>query len=229
LKIHIDPGPVRALWRSILNLFNTTRDAVVQSVSVVLGRLRPSSGIGAALRGQEQGLVGLGSTVVGMATNAYEPLLERYRGETVIVQVAAAGKADPPRPPHEFAGHLISYTDKFLCIMAASGSAAPRAATLVSASRAAGPVAADGLRIERNDGTARIVATGSDAVILREIIAADHSVPSAAAVLVAEAHFEVPNTGDGPLEVRYELTRALDLVAPRSRAQVRNAATTGEG
>jgi hypothetical protein len=189
----------------------------------VLGRLRPSSGIGAALRGQEQGLVGLGNTVAGLAANAYEPLLERYRGETVIVQVAAAGKAD--RPPQEFAGHLISYTDKFLCIMAATnGAAASPLATLISASRAAGAVAGEGLRIERNDGTARIVATGPGAVILRDVIAADRRIGSAAAVLVAEAHFEIPATGDGPVEVRYQRTHAVDLVAPRSRAQVRNAA-----
>lgn len=220
LDRQIEPGPIHALGRAIYNLFNSARDALVQAMSLFMGRLRPGGTVAAALRGQEQGVVGVGQSVMGLVGNAYEPLLERHVGDTVIVQIAALEKADPPPPLREFAGYLVAYTDKYLCIMA-NGAGEPRRAQLVSPPTASGSVDGEGLRIERHATTAHLVATGPQAVVLSRVTIANRAVEGTPPVLLEGARCEVIVNGDGALEVSYELTRAVDLVVPRSRTQVR--------
>jgi hypothetical protein len=220
LEAHVSPGPLQAFARFVRNLFNSTRDAILQSFGLLVGRLRPSGTVSAALRGQEQGLMGVGQSVIGLAGNAYEPLLERRFGDPVIVQMAAPAKTDPPSPAREFAGHLVAYSDKFLCIMA-NGSGALRRARLVSPGPSTPTIADGALRIDRQAGVAKLLAIGPEAVVVCRIRRAGRDMSSARTVLLEGSRLELAAGELEAIEVDYELTRAVDLVVPRSRTQVR--------
>jgi hypothetical protein len=225
LRTHIEPSVLRDTGRAVRNVVNTARDASAQLVAVVMGRLRPATSWTAALRAQEHGVMGFGHTVMTLSGNAYEPLLERLYGEPVIVHITAPAKNDPPPPPREYGGYLVAYTDKYLCIMANSAEDS-RSARLISPAATSAPVEGDGVRIERNGSTASIVATGSHAVVLNVISIADRPAERSSTVLLEGSRHEIKDTGSGALAVSYELTRAVDLVAPRARTQVRFGATT---
>ena len=59
-------------------------------------------------------MTAIGQTLLGQFANAYEPLLEQYLGQPVILDVA-----DPLNPNNatvEFPGYLADYTQQFIAI-----------------------------------------------------------------------------------------------------------------
>jgi hypothetical protein len=103
-----NPGPLRRLWRGARNLVNTLRDAFNAAIGAVVGqyqRMNPASAVMGSQAGQ---VTQLGQTLLGKFANAYEPLLEQYIGQPVILDVA-----DPLNPNNrwnEYTGYLADYT-----------------------------------------------------------------------------------------------------------------------
>jgi hypothetical protein len=110
-----NPGPLRRAWRGVRNFVNTLRDAFNAAIGAVVGqyqRMNPASQI---LATQSQQFTQIGQTLLGkFAANAYEPLLEQYIGQPVILDVA-----DPINPNHamqQFGGYLAEYTQNFIAV-----------------------------------------------------------------------------------------------------------------
>jgi len=105
------PNVFRRLGRKMRNLLNTLRDAVVQSMSVVVGQLKKAHPGATVLAGQDKRILGVGSELVGVAGNAFDPILERYVGKRVVLQVQTADKVI------EYPGILKDYTADFLEVL----------------------------------------------------------------------------------------------------------------
>ena len=105
------PNVFRRLGRWTRNILNTLRDAVVQSMSVVVGQLKKTHPGSAILAGQGKPILGVGSEVIGVAGNAFDPILERYVGKRVVLQVQTADEVI------EYPGILKDYTAKFLEVL----------------------------------------------------------------------------------------------------------------
>jgi small nuclear ribonucleoprotein (snRNP)-like protein len=93
--------------RSCRNVWNTLRDAFAQSVGVVVGQLRaknPSAILGTA----DQQITTTGQKIVAFGSNAYEPILEKYLGKDVVVEIMVGEQWI------EQVGLLEEYSDKFV-------------------------------------------------------------------------------------------------------------------
>ena len=79
------PNLLRRALRGIRNFLNTFRDAFNQSIGVILLQAKKSAN-SKVLQSQDKQLSAIGTTVLGAAANAYEPILERYIGRKVVVE-----------------------------------------------------------------------------------------------------------------------------------------------
>ena len=111
-----NPGPIRRLMRGVRNFVNTLRDAFNAAIGAAIGQFQRMNPASAVLTTQAGNVTAIGQTLVGkLAANAYEPLLEQYIGQPVILDVV-----DPINPNNatvEYAGYLGDYTQQFIAIL----------------------------------------------------------------------------------------------------------------
>jgi hypothetical protein len=110
-----NPGFLRRLWRSFRNFINTLRDAFNAAIGAVVTQYqRVNPAAGSILASQGAQVTQIGQTLLGRFANSYEPLLEQYIGQPVIMDVA-----DPLNPNNatvEYTGYLADYTQNFIAL-----------------------------------------------------------------------------------------------------------------
>lgn len=104
-----NPSIVRRFRRWLWNVFNTLRDAVSQSLGMLIGSMKKTTPIG-KVAGADKRAGEIGNTLLGTVPNAYEPVLEKYLSKQVIVEMLEDGKVI------EFAGLLQEYSGKYLLL-----------------------------------------------------------------------------------------------------------------
>lgn len=104
-----NPSIVRRFRRWLWNIFNTLRDAVSQSIGMMLGTLKAKTSMG-KVSGADKHAGEIGNTLLGTVPNAYEPILEKYLSKQVIVEVLEKGEVI------EIAGLLQEYSEKYLLL-----------------------------------------------------------------------------------------------------------------
>ncbi|MGB3087607.1 MAG: hypothetical protein WBC53_07775, partial [Phycisphaerae bacterium] len=108
------PPLTSRIWRTLRNIVNTFRDAIVQALGMSVqqaAKARPSPVL-ATGGGQ---IAGIGATLVGETANAYEPMLEQYIGDPVILELT--NPADPEKRSVEYYGHLGEYSAQFILLV----------------------------------------------------------------------------------------------------------------
>lgn len=109
IKRIANPSLARRFRRWCWNVFNTLRDAVSQSIGMLLGTLKTKTPIG-KVSGADKRAGEIGNTLLGTVPNAYEPVLEKYLCKQVIVEMLQNGDVV------EFAGLLQEYSEKYLLL-----------------------------------------------------------------------------------------------------------------
>ncbi len=104
-----NPSILRRFRRWIWNVFNTLRDAVSQSLGMIIGNMKKSTPVG-KVAGADKRAGEVGNTLLGTVPNAYEPVLEKYLSKQVIVEMLEDGQVV------EFAGLLQEYSGKYLLL-----------------------------------------------------------------------------------------------------------------
>jgi hypothetical protein len=105
------PGLRRRLARSLWNNFNSVRDAVMEGLGLVIGRAKTRGGLGSSVLQQDKYLTGMGKDVMSHVARAYDPILERYIGHRVVLEL------DDPEGSREFAGILKEYSRHYVEIL----------------------------------------------------------------------------------------------------------------
>lgn len=105
------PNVLRVVGRKIGNLFKTLKDAVVEIVNLLMSRAKKSGTAGGVLTSQDKHVSKMKSDLMGAAGSSYEPLLERYVGHKVVLEVIAGDKIV------EYCGVLKDYTAQFIEVM----------------------------------------------------------------------------------------------------------------
>ncbi len=212
------PGPLRRLARRIRNWIALLRDALVQSVGLVVGLAKARR---PGVANQEAGLQQLTSAVVGYAGTAYDPLLEAHLFRQVVVEVQRGGAT------HIYCGWLKNYTTDFLEIVDAF---ANHASTPDERRDCGAHALPPGLSVEVVAGKLRV---RNDSLLLYYVWhaqAAGRLYPFACALpagTLADLAVDVPEGADVTLTTG--LVGRVDLVVPRTRALVRHAADGSEG
>ena len=107
LKRTYNPSVPRVLSRKMINFFNTFRDALTQTVALVIGSTITK---GPAVE-KKKDITGLGTKMLDTVSKAYDPILERYIGHYVVLESHDAdGK-------HELVGIMNEYTPQFIEVL----------------------------------------------------------------------------------------------------------------
>ena len=111
LKKTYHPEFSRRLKRKTLNVFKTLRDAMMDLVNLIINQAKKATPAGAILASQDKYVSQMKQELVSSAGTAYEPLLEKYIGHKVVLEMLRADKRC------EYCGVLKDYTADFIAIM----------------------------------------------------------------------------------------------------------------
>jgi hypothetical protein len=241
IRSSFNPGPTRRFWRTIRNIANTLRDAFNAAIGAVVAqyqRANPAS----AVSSQSGSVTQIGQTLLGSFANAYEPLLEQYIGQPVILDVA-----DPINPNNstvEYTGYLADYTQQFIAVFnvehkcgevvtvtlpdVESGPPLPPlppppplnapAPVLPPAEKTENELAVrvDGLRF-------KIQNLRHEPVVVRKLEREGFEAVDFGMVIPSMGTFDLPARDARGAKLIVEVLRCLDVIAPRRVATVRHA------
>lgn len=111
LKRTYHPSIFKKLTRKILNIFKTVRDSFMDVINLLIGQARRTATTGAILSSQDKYVNQLKQELVGSIGTSYEPLLERYIGHKVILEMIRGDKI------LGYQGILKDYTADFIEIL----------------------------------------------------------------------------------------------------------------
>lgn len=219
-RVHAVLEPTRSsrLARNLRNLGGMLRDALMDTISLLLGQLSSSKRKPvAALADQQKHVSDVGGAILDLGARAYEPLLERHIGKPVILQI---GGAVQKTKLLEFPGYLAEYNEKYIVIVNASH--APEESMSIRAGEADPDACAS---VERRGERLEITCSSEDAVVVKRLVGATSSFDIGAALLPGSrlsmhlpAEFEFQHA-------EVDRTRRLDFVCPRAQAQIRYSST----
>lgn len=104
-----NPSLLRKFRRWVWNMFNTLRDAISQSLGMIIGSMKKATPVG-KIAGADKRAGEIGNTLIGTVPNAYEPVLEKYLSKQVVVEMLENDEVI------EFSGLLQEYSDKYLLL-----------------------------------------------------------------------------------------------------------------
>ena len=105
------PKFMRRMWRKVLNGFKTVRDAFAEVVNLLISKAKKSGSVGSTLTSQDKYVSQIKQDLMGSVGTSYEPLLERYVGSRVVLELVKSGKIV------EYSGVLKDYTAEFIEVM----------------------------------------------------------------------------------------------------------------
>ena len=111
LKKTYHPTLLRRLKRKVKNVFKTIRDSVMEIVNLLMSQAKKATPAGAVLTSQDKYVSQMKQELVGSVGTSFEPLLERYIGHKVVLELIKGDKL------FEYCGVLKEYTAEFVEIM----------------------------------------------------------------------------------------------------------------
>ena len=111
LKRTYHPRMLRRLKRKIQNVLKTVRDSVMEVVNLLVSQAKRTTPAGAVLTSQDKYVSQMKQELMGSVGTSFEPLLERYIGHKVVLELVKGDKI------FEYCGVLKEYTADFLEIM----------------------------------------------------------------------------------------------------------------
>ncbi len=105
------PNFLRRSRRKLANIFKTVRDSLVEVSNVLLSRVKKAPGLGSTLATQDKYVNQMKQDVFGAFGTSYEPMLERYIGHKVILELIKGDNV------LEYCGVLKDYTAEFVEVM----------------------------------------------------------------------------------------------------------------
>ncbi|HZZ41542.1 MAG TPA: hypothetical protein VFE58_01270 [Tepidisphaeraceae bacterium] len=237
-----NPGPGRRFRRHVVNVINTLRDAFGQAIGAAVGQFQKMNPASVVLGTQGGQVAQIGQTLLGRFANAYEPLLEQYIGQPVIMEVVC-----PLNPNNDFVqytGYLADYTQQWIAIFnvehktsevislalpdvekgdvlpplpAPPGVGAPPP-TLPAAMKSEG-----GIEVRVDGARFRILNRRHDAVAVRRMARAGFEPLELGVAIPPNGTLDLParDARNGTLTI--EVLRSVDVLAPRKWATVRHA------
>ncbi|MGD9109472.1 MAG: hypothetical protein PVG93_00900 [Phycisphaerales bacterium] len=97
--------------RKTANVFRTIRDSIAEVVNLLISRVKKTAGAGATISSQDKYVTQMKQQLMGSVGTSYEPLLERYIGNKVVLEMVKNEKVI------EYSGVLRDYTADFIEIM----------------------------------------------------------------------------------------------------------------
>jgi hypothetical protein len=107
LEITYHPSSLRKLRRKIMNVFRTVRDSIAEVLNLLITHAKKT----AALPTDDRYVTQVKGELLNTISTSYEPLLEKYIGYRVVLELISDGKV------LEYSGVLKDYTADFIELM----------------------------------------------------------------------------------------------------------------
>ncbi|MCU0508678.1 MAG: tetratricopeptide repeat protein [Anaerolineae bacterium] len=211
------PSAGRRFRRGTQNFLGTATDSLNEVFGLVLGRAGKSGGRYIAADGTSS-IKSLSGKVLGQVGSIYDPLLERYIGSRVVIEVLEGTDT------HEHVGIFKNYSQDFVEILDVRYPLR-RAVAVETGRRFEG----EGLVLEKQPGTIHLINRNEWPVLVHSISYADREELINAVVdggEQIELHLTDAETSLAKLIVR--IPEELDFIVPRSRCVVRHRAEAYE-
>jgi hypothetical protein len=105
------PPLFRRLKRKIINLFKTIRDSILEVINLLMAQAKKATAAGTVLTSQDKYVSQMQQQIVGTVGTSYEPLLEKYIGHKVVLEIQKADRVI------EYCGVLKDYTAEFIAVL----------------------------------------------------------------------------------------------------------------
>jgi len=105
------PRLISRVKRKTANIFRTVRDSIAEVVNLLISRVKKTAGFGETIAGQDKYVTQMKQQLMGSVGTSYEPLLERYIGHRVVLEMLRGDTVI------EYCGVLKDYTAEFVEIM----------------------------------------------------------------------------------------------------------------
>lgn len=102
------PSRWRKIKRSIINFFKIVKDAVIEIINLLTSHLSKTTPVGAAISSNDREVNKMKNELYGLVETSYEPLLEDYIGERVILELKRGSEWI------KYNGVLKDYTAEFI-------------------------------------------------------------------------------------------------------------------
>jgi len=221
----------RRLKRKIRNAFAALKDAFVEALTMVIGRMKGGQGTGATVIGAQQRYVSqAGGVAIGyVAENSFDPLLEKQIRRKMIVEVAKS-----PAEILRFEGVFVEYSADFIQFK----DVVYRSQWSVDAPCDGGEFRKQNVTFTRSGATVKIANPNPYELALKIIPAPTDSdqpppssPPGAAAKPPVEMTIPPGSTTEIPLEsaaanakLSFSSARMADIIVPRAIGLVRSKA-----
>ena len=238
-----NPGPARRAWRGVRNMVNTLRDAFNAAIGAAVGQYQRMNPGNALVATQGQSVTQIGQTLLGrFAANAYEPLLEQYIGQPVILDVA-----DPLNPNNatvQYAGYLADYTALFIAVFSMNHESAEGLELALPDAESGDPLAPmplppppgapppalpaalkteHGLAVRLDGPRMKVLNTRHEPVVVRRLLREGFEPHELGVVVPPSGTLDLPARDARGGRLAVEVIRCVDVVAPRKFAIVRHA------
>ena len=206
------PGPIDRAKRNLRRFVGTASESLSEVVSVLVGRAKKPAGRYITDKGETY-LNQLSSNLIGHAGGVFDPLLERYIGQKVVVEIMENDEV------HEHVGIFKNYSPDFMEILDVQF---PQKQAI-----AIGPegCAEDECVQAQLSGTELSVSNPSEPPVLLHTILCDGEEEMINSVINGgeEVILHLPKECEN-LELRVRVVRELDMIVPRTRAVLRHRA-----
>ena len=207
------PGPFRRMGRWVRNFLITATDSLNEVLGMVVGRVQKTGARYLTAEGSGA-LTKLGGKVLGQVGNIYDPLLERYIGHRVVIELTEDNET------HEHVGIFKEYSADFievLDIQYPQAKVVPLSAnTGIQSQQLSATLHKDRLRVTNQDAWP---------ILIRSVQGAETEELINAVVDTGETiDLNVRQHGSDRVRLNIQVVRELDLIVPRSRCVVRHRA-----
>jgi len=209
------PRPGMRLRRRLRNFISLASDSLSQAIGVIVGSSK-AQGSRLITEESQDYFTNLGSNLIGYAGTDYDPLLERYVGVKVVVELREGDTV------YEHVGILCDYTADFLEILDVHF---PIVQTHPLAAPSAG-IDTPFVRANRTGKSLYVVNVGKNSLLVQAATAGEQQIPINAVLDVSEdLAYDLPNElASAEVELTIKIVRHLDFIIPRSRALIRHKA-----
>jgi len=200
--------------RWLRNLMNTFSDAFSKTLNLIIGQMKKVSP-GSVILKQEAQISKIGTEIIGYAGNAYDPILERYIGRKVVVEINYSDRKE------EYLGILKEYTPTFMELLNVHYT---YAIDIPIKGKETGNVEISGVHVVQQDGEYLIENRSVTPVLVKTIIQGKKK--SQVQIEIEPGDKAVVFQDDYGIEdvsVTATTTRIVDIIVPRSKALIRHA------
>ena len=207
------PGPLRRFRRSTQNFLGTATDSLNEVLGVLLGRIQKTGGRYFAADGTTS-IKNLSGKVLGQVGTIFDPLLERYVGSRVVIEILEEDEV------HEHVGILKNYSSDFIEVLDVRYPQRQMVAVT-----AGGKFEGQGLVIGREPGCVRLTNQNEWPVLVHSLTCGEkeqliNAIVDGGEIIVLNIDTSIEEEARLNLRVAHE----LDILVPRSRCVVRHRA-----